>query len=63
MMTAQTSRKPSDIVPPFTLETAPAEVLAAEIAWNSRYPNAFALLIRSIPNGETAANSSTVAKL
>ena len=35
--------KPSDIVPPFTLEKALAKVQAAENAWNSRDPERVAL--------------------
>ncbi len=34
---------PSDIRPPFTLETAKAKVKAAESAWNSRDPDRVAL--------------------
>ncbi len=37
-MTEQTSLKPTDIKPPFTLETALAKVRAAENAWNTRDP-------------------------
>ena len=35
--------KPTDIKPPFTLETAKAKVKAAENAWNSRDPERVAL--------------------
>ena len=35
--------KPSDLRPPFTLETALAKVRAAEDAWNSRDPERVAL--------------------
>ena len=35
--------KPTDIKPPFTLETALAKVQAAENAWNSRDPERIAL--------------------
>lgn len=35
--------KPTDIKPPFTLETALAKVQAAENAWNSRDPGRIAL--------------------
>lgn len=42
-MTEQTSPKPSDIVPPFTLETALAKVQAAENVWNSRDPERICL--------------------
>ncbi len=45
--------KPTDIKPPFTLETALAKVQAAENAWNSRDPNALHWPIPKIPNGET----------
>lgn len=38
-----TSPKPTDIRPPFTLETALAKVKAAENAWNSRDPQRVAL--------------------
>ena len=34
----QTKIKPTDIKPPFTLETALAKVKAAENAWNTRDP-------------------------
>jgi nuclear transport factor 2 (NTF2) superfamily protein len=39
----QTAPKPTDIKPPFTLETALAKVQAAENAWNSRDPERIAL--------------------
>ena len=35
--------KPTDIRPPFTLETALAKVQAAENAWNSRDPERIAM--------------------
>ena len=35
--------KPTDIKPPFTLETATAKVQAAENAWNSRDPERIAM--------------------
>jgi nuclear transport factor 2 (NTF2) superfamily protein len=38
-----TAPKPTDIKPPFTLETALAKVKAAENAWNSRDPERVAL--------------------
>ncbi len=39
MKTAVTSNiKPTDIIPPFTYETAKAKVKAAENAWNTRDP-------------------------
>lgn len=37
------SRQPTDLRPPFTLETALAKVRAAEDAWNSRDPERVAL--------------------
>lgn len=39
----QTPIKPTDIRPPFNLESATAKVKAAEIAWNSRDPERVAL--------------------
>lgn len=35
--------KPTDILPPFTAETAKAKVRAAEIAWNTKDPERVAL--------------------
>ena len=37
------SQQPTDLRPPFTLETALAKVRAAEDAWNSRDPDRIAL--------------------
>lgn len=42
-MNNENAVKPSDIVPPFTLEKALAKVQAAENAWNSRDPERVAL--------------------
>lgn len=42
-MSEQTAPKPTDIKPPFTMETALAKVKAAEHAWNSRDPERVAL--------------------
>jgi nuclear transport factor 2 (NTF2) superfamily protein len=42
-MNNENAVKPSDIVPPFTMEKALAKVQAAENAWNSRDPERVAL--------------------
>jgi nuclear transport factor 2 (NTF2) superfamily protein len=42
-MSEKTTPKPTDIRPPFTLETALAKVKAAENAWNTRDPERVAL--------------------
>ena len=42
-MNNENAVKPSDIVPPFTLEKALAKVQAAENAWNSRDPERVAM--------------------
>ena len=43
MSEEQKAPKPTDIKPPFTMETAQAKVKAAENAWNSRDPERIAL--------------------
>ncbi len=42
-MNEKTVPKPTDIKPPFTMDTAQAKVKAAENAWNSRDPERIAL--------------------